>query len=322
MKRSSLLCWTLSLVASLSLCAGDASAVPKSQRIEEWGGNANVANRANLAARAFNEGKFPAAVNGYKGLVGLNPNEQDFYLGLYLSAAKSGSWSQAAMALDELFDRAPELKTKLAKDYAEALRQADRGDEAKDVDKIIKKGGSDPTFIENRVKALVDKSIFDEEKVVEVKIEPVKRKELDASKVHADTSAFGLNLLNAFNLSESITICEYTGFEHEGDISFFRPPMAKFHIVEYLKGPPLNKSLPVRYWFDDKVGEEKPKDWKFDPVTMMPKKGSKWIIFIPNAVPVQGMHETYHGRFGRQEATDENMDKILKIIEQHKGQAR
>ena len=55
---------------------------------------------------------------------------------------------------------------------------------------------------------------------------------------------------------------------------------------------------------------------------VMPKKGSKWIIFIPNAVPVErGMYKTYHGKFGIVEANEENYDKILKIIKDHQGQS-
>jgi hypothetical protein len=38
------------------------------------------------------------------------------------------------------------------------------------------------------------------------------------------------------------------------------------------------------------------------------------------AIPTNGAFETYHGNFGRLEATDANLDKIYKIIELHRGQ--
>jgi hypothetical protein len=180
---------------------------------------------------------------------------------------------------------------------------------------------ADPTYIDTHVAALIEKSLLPEVKVEEPKaFVPPPRKVVKEEDVHAHTSKFGLTFLNAFQ-SESILVCEYLGYE-KGNITYFKPPRANFRIKEYLKGPPLNPSLPVRFEFHDVTGGTKPEGWKFDEATMMPKKGSKWIIFIPNAVPIDGSFETYHGSFGRQEYTDENLDKILKIIEEHKGQVR
>ncbi len=62
-----------------------------------------------------------------------------------------------------------------------------------------------------------------------------------------------------------------------------------------------------------------PKGWTFGP-DKLPEPGSKWIIFIENAVPKRGAFETYHGSYGRQEANDENRNKIYKVIEDHRGQ--
>ncbi len=184
------------------------------------------------------------------------------------------------------------------------------------------------SLVDRKIKKLMTKSIIQRELVKGevvvpklVKIAPVpKRKEVSQGEVHHDSSTYGLTLDNAFT-SEAILVCEYKGYEHEGMITYFKPPRANYHIEEFLKGPPLNKSLPVRYEFHEKVNQPKPADWKFSE-SLMPAKGSKWIIFIPNAVPIDGMFETYHGSFGRLEYNEDNLDKVLKIIEQHKGQTR
>ncbi len=52
----------------------------------------------------------------------------------------------------------------------------------------------------------------------------------------------------------------------------------------------------------------------------MPAKGSKWIIFIPNAIVVPGGFDTYRGCYGRQEVNDDNLGEIYAIIEAHHGQ--
>src|SRR5579883_3469743 len=107
MKRRRASGWTVAIALSFALGSQNpASAVPKEQREKAWG-NANIAARANLAARALEEGNFQNAIAGYRGLIGLNPQEADFYLALYVSASKGDNWKQAALALDEFFDKFP-----------------------------------------------------------------------------------------------------------------------------------------------------------------------------------------------------------------------
>ena len=322
MKKGHLLL-TLAIASSFAFSSTQSAyAVPREQRNQEWG-NANIASRADLAARALQSNNYQAAMSNYRALIGLNPDEPDFYLGLYSAASKGDNWKQAAMAFDELFDRCPEYKQKLAAQYADALNKASREDEAQDALKLAKKGGGDPNLIETRVAALIDKSVFDEPKAeLPKKYVPPPRNVVNPNDVHTETSKFGLTLDNAF-WSEAIVIAIYTGYEKEkgNDITFFRPPKAIYHIEKRLKGPPLGSTLPIRYEFHDKTGASRPDNWKFDE-SMMPKKGSKWIIFIPNCVPIDGMMDTYHGSFGRLEATDDNLDKILRVIELHRGQTR
>lgn len=277
-----------------------------------------IALRADIAAKAMKESQYGQAESAYRALIGLDPKEEDFYLGLYSAAFKAEHWDAASLALEELIEKKPEVKTKISKQLKEIFEKTHRATDAKKLAPLVAK--ADPAYIDTRVTALIDKSILPEVKE-EVKPPPPPRKEVKPEDVHAHTSKFGLTFLNAYQ-SESIVVAEYVGMDKSENVTYFKPPRANYRIKEYLKGPPLNPFLPVRYEFHDVTGGTKPEGWKFDEAKMMPKKGSKWIIFIPNAVPIDGSFETYHGNFGRQEYNDENLDKILKILEEHKGQVR
>ena len=95
-----------------------------------------------------------------------------------------------------------------------------------------------------------------------------------------DTTGFKLSFQNAAH-SECILLAEYLDYQRSPDIQFFHPPIAKYHIAKILKGPPLNKDLPIRYEFYDRQSSNgPPAGWKFGK-DKMPEKGSQWIIFIP-----------------------------------------
>ncbi|MBX9693142.1 MAG: tetratricopeptide repeat protein, partial [Cyanobacteria bacterium] len=268
------------------------------------------------------------AESKYRQLIGMSPQTEDFYFGLYDVAAKLKHWDQAALALEQLFEKNPDYKNQLPYEYGTTLYNLKRYDAAEPALKKALGVVDEESLVDRKIKKLMTKSIIQKELVkgkvfVPVPVKPIiipKRKEVSQEEVHEASSKYGLTLENAFQ-SEAILVCEYKGYEHEGVVTYFKPPQANYRIVEYLKGPPLNKSLPVRFEFHEKVGQPKPANWKFND-SMMPAKGSKWIIFIPNAVPIDGMFETYHGSYGRLEYTEDNLDKILKIIEAHKGQTR
>jgi tetratricopeptide (TPR) repeat protein len=319
MKRTRLLCWTLSLVATFALGTQSVDAATKAERIEQWGSQ-NIAVRANQAAQALKDKKYSAAISHFRALIGLDRNNEDFYLGLYVASDKSENYGQAVMALEELFDRKPELKATYAREFVDALKKAEReSSEIKAAEKLVKKDA--PTGLaEKKVEELTEKSLYEEVYVEPKKLEPVKRKELDASQVHIEKSRLALTYETAFAQCENIVVAEFNSYDKGKPITYYTPPKANYRIVEYLKGAPFNKALPIKYEFHEKiVGEEKPKDWKFDEAKMMPQKGSKWILFIPNAVPLDGMLETFHGSYGRQAYNEENNDKILKIIQEHRG---
>lgn len=292
----------------------------KQERCEQWG-DANVAVRAGGAAEALKEGNYDAAINNFRALVGLDPKNPEFHIGLYHSAAKAGNWGQAYLGLEELFELKADYKKQFAKQFAEVLRENGDDAEAKEYDKMVTKTSGDATaYIDKMMAEFIDKSLFEKEKAkLKEAYKPPERDAIDEDAVHIHKSKYGLTYENMFARSESIVIAEYKKFESDGTISFFHPPKAIYRIQDYLKGPPLNPYLPVRYEFCNKIGEEKPDGWKFDKA-LMPKPGSKWIIFIYNGVPIDGMFETYHGAFGRQEFSEENYDKIMRIIELHKGQ--
>jgi len=123
----------------------------------------------------------------------------------------------------------------------------------------------------------------------------------------------------AFRASEWIALCSYYGYEHTGPIALANPPVAEFRFIELLKGPHLGINPKVQFEFEQPDTEEKRNNWRFH-VRMMPQYGSKWILFVPNAVPLRGKGFcTYHGSYGRIEATKENREALNKIFEQHHG---
>lgn len=114
--------------------------------------------------------------------------------------------------------------------------------------------------------------------------------------------------------SECIVLAEFKGYEDTGDITFNHPPQANYRITKILKGPPLNKDLPIRYEFHDRAKCGLPPGWKFG-ADKMPEKGSQWIIFIQHAVPRGRMFDTFQGSYGRQPATDENLNQVYGLLE-------
>ncbi len=95
---------------------------------------------------------------------------------------------------------------------------------------------------------------------------------------------------------------------------FNQPIQADYKIVKILKGPPLNKRLPIKYEFHDHTNPPTPPGWKFSEKEM-PKVGSRWLIFIEHAVPHNGQFETYEGNYGRQPETEDNLNKIYELLE-------
>lgn len=292
-------------------------------------GSVTIQRAAATAASAMAKGNFGEAQGEYRKAIGFDPNQEDFYFGLYQSSAKMQQWDQVALALEELFNKNPKFKDQMLWEYGECLFHLNRYDEAEPILKKALLKVAEPSVVDTRMKRLIEKSIIvhaPEAGTITAYKEPEKfvapaRNILSPEEVHESKSRKSLSFLNAWMKSEGVYVAEYKDYEHEGPISFFKPPQANFKIVEYLKGPPLSRTLPIKFEFHEKLGEERPKDWKFSD-ELMPKKGVKYLIFIPNCVPIDGKFETFHGSFGIQEYKDETIDAIHKIIEEHQGAAK
>lgn len=127
-----------------------------------------------------------------------------------------------------------------------------------------------------------------------------------------DKTNYSENYENAVH-SECILIAEYLGYQKNPDVRFNQPIQADYKIVKILKGPPLNKRLPIKYEFHDHSNPPTPPGWKFSEKEM-PAVGSRWLIFIEHAVPHNGQFETYEGNYGRQPETEDNLNKIYELL--------
>ena len=128
-----------------------------------------------------------------------------------------------------------------------------------------------------------------------------------------DTTNYKQTYKNAVH-SECISIAEYLGYQKNPDVKFNQPIQADYKIVRILKGPPLNKRLPIKYEFHDHSNPPTPPGWKFSEKEM-PAVGSQWLIFIEHAVPHNGQFETYEGNWGRQPASEDNLNKVYELLQ-------
>jgi hypothetical protein len=113
-----------------------------------------------------------------------------------------------------------------------------------------------------------------------------------------------------------VIIAEYLGYEKNPDIRWNQPARAEYRIIKILKGPPLNRRLPIKYEFHDHSNPPTPPNWKFNEKEM-PEKGSRWLIFIDHSVPHNGQFETYEGIYGRQPENEDNLNKVYSLLETH-----
>jgi len=301
-------------------------------------GSVTVTRHVNAASRAFASRDYKKARDEYRFAIGLCPDHLEFYYGLYDVCVHSGDWPQVVFALDKIFELDPGKKKQLGAQYGEALYHLRRYDEAIPV---IKQALKDADLPLPKISLVVPPPQPEPDTAPEPKAGSTAGASPDASStagsgqppvqvavlpppipkeppapVNVNEGTLG-NLSKSFEnavRSECIVVAEYHGYEHSGDITFYHPPQANYRIVKILKGPPLNKDLPIRYEFHDRSKAAAPKDWKFGP-DKMPGKGSEWIIFIMNAVPRDRMFDTYQGCYGRQPATEENLNQVYALIE-------
>ena len=119
--------------------------------------------------------------------------------------------------------------------------------------------------------------------------------------------------------SEAIVIAIFESYKSEGKVESGDPPIAVFRRIEYLKGKPLanDQNLQVRY----EIGklEEASSDVSESDVFKLPKKGSKWFLYIPNTKPTNGVYNTLRGAKGRIPYNGWTVELILRYVEMQKG---
>lgn len=318
--------YALACTLAVSLNCPNAVRAAESDDIGLYG-SVMTTRKASSAAEHMRKAQWGEAQSDYRALVGANPKQEDFYVGLYKSSMKLNQWDQVALALEELCSINPTYKDKLSLERGECNYHLNRYTEAEPQLKVALNKIAEPSFIDQRYEKLLQKSTITHvpqagpkiKYVAPVKYEPEKYITTDVKGSHFDSSEHSLSLANAFLRSEKIVVADFVGYEGK-NITYFSPPKAIYKIDRFLKGGALNKTIFVRYEFHNKTNTARPDGFKFAADTM-PEPGSKWILFIDNAVPVDCMYETYKGSFGRLQLTDENLDKVLQIIETHKGQA-
>ena len=300
-------------------------------------GSVTLSRLARDAAKSMKNKDWPTAVTQYKQSIAQKGDFNLFYYGLLYCALNNNDWSSASSALDGIVEKEPDAKPHLNYEFGHVYTNNNRFDEAVPLLKAaLVKANTDYNYLGNKVRELQTKTdekapelvagtIGPDGKLIPVYVPPAvlvvpKRDLIGADQLNPDTiKTVGADYENAFRMSEWIGICEYKNYEKKDGLGFYNPPTANYSRLECLKGPPLATSLPVHFKFYDVAGAKPPDGWKFGD-DKMPTKGSKWIIFIPNAVPVNGAFDTYKGDYGRQPATEENVGEIRRIIEAHHGQ--
>lgn len=118
--------------------------------------------------------------------------------------------------------------------------------------------------------------------------------------------------------SHSVVEAEYLSYRPQkllGEIKYFTPPMAQFRVIKKLRGSDIPEYILVRYDFDDGSACLTPPVWTFSS-TLMPKKNSRWILFLQTIEDTPAWFQTYRGDYGRMtpgeksESTLKQCDKI------------
>lgn len=293
------------------------------------------------AQDAMRAGRNQEARDEFRKAIGLSPKTPEYYIGLSDACYQMKEFDQVAFALQKVMELNPAMKDECSGEYGEALFHLGRYDEAIPYLKAGLRYVDSPAAKARRTAIAAAPPISTApsappESIVKASstpaLPPEKKEAIPLAtsdpassagwhSIHAEKKEVDINKANQTLAGaircEGIVIAEYLGYEKNADINFFHPPKAKFHITKILKGPPLNKDLPIRYEFRDRsTSQGAPAGWKFSE-DKMPAKGSSWIIFIEWCHPRDGMFDTYEGSFGRMPADDENLNKVYAELEKH-----
>lgn len=320
------------MLAAVALVATPAA------RAQDEGPSVTLMKFMSNAQSALRAGRMQEARDQYRKAIGLSPKTPELYVGLFSCCYQTKEFDQVVFALGKLFELDPAAKDEYAGDYGEALFYLSRYDEA---EPYLKKGLK---YLDSPAAKAKPRIAMVPEVVVPP---PVTTPPPPATIVASATPAQPLPLrsesdpaspagwnsikrqqqdvevhklaqtLEGAIRCEAVLIAEYQGFDKNSEISFFHPPKAHFRIQKILKGPPLNKDLPVRFEFHDRSGKiSAPEGWKFAD-DKMPEKGSKWVLFIEWCSPRDHMFDLYQGCYGRLPANEENLNKVYALLEAH-----
>ncbi len=114
--------------------------------------------------------------------------------------------------------------------------------------------------------------------------------------------------------SKWIVIARYAGYKNPTSykIDYFQGPIAKYKIINILKGDVIGKNINVRYDFQDGSACLPLKGWKFTK-DKMPQIKSEWILFLKQKSDKK-IFVTYRGDYGRWKATEENIKEIKEAL--------
>jgi hypothetical protein len=117
--------------------------------------------------------------------------------------------------------------------------------------------------------------------------------------------------------SESIFLGQYSRYESHGTVNFSNPPVAVFHNIRVIKGPPCGRGeMFIRYEFTEKDCQKEPKNWTFSESTL-PEKGSWWIVFATYSSG--NGWRTFKGSAGRVKYSRKNLDEVLDGLQAASG---
>jgi tetratricopeptide (TPR) repeat protein len=285
---------------------------------QEW--TVTVLKAYNDGVDAYKHGDWAKAKDQFRAAIALQPDKHvEFYEGLLDTCLHSEEWDQVAFASERITQLEPQLRKQVAYDYGMALYKLNQLNEAIPWLKLALSVADQPfqpmwapeKKPEELIKA-AQTGVDTAPPPVPVRIEPpppvIKPPE------HLDTKDY-LSIDTAIR-SEAIVLATYEGYD-KGDIHFNNAPIAHYVIKKVLKGADMNARLNIRYEFHDLVNTAMPEGWKFSEKESMPKKGSEWILFIEFVAAKNNAYETYQGSFGRQPATEENLNKVYGLLDKY-----
>jgi tetratricopeptide (TPR) repeat protein len=305
------------VAATVALVSSGAAFLGSAAYSEDGEWNVTLLGHVNSATDAYNSQDWNTAKREYLKSIALYPKDEEFYDGLMNTCLNIKDWPNVALAAQKIAELDPPRRGEVAYDYAVALYQMNRYDDAvpwlKTALQSADRSRSEFHPTRKDEKKIRDSHPDNHPAAPPVYILPPK---IDHTTVTLDPKGY-LTFDHMLFQCEFVGLATFEGLERgKGEISWNEPPIAKFHLYNILKGPPLNPSIVVRYEFHDYLNKTMPKDWKWDEKSL-PEKGSKWVICIPEAAAHRGAYETYQGSYGRQPANDQNLTDVYAILDKY-----